>query len=45
MPEEAHGEMEDTQNNVKEKTEDDEYDHQADSDPNPWTDVGEVNHI
>ena len=35
VPEETYDEVEDAHNDVKEKTEDHEDDHQADGDPNP----------
>jgi hypothetical protein len=35
MPKETHDKVKDANNNVKGKTENHEYDHQANDDPNP----------
>jgi hypothetical protein len=43
MPEEAQNEVKDFYNNVKEKTEDHEHDHQTKDDPNPRAEACEIN--
>ena len=43
MPKETQDEVKDFYNNVKEKAEDNEHDHQTNDDPNPCAETREIN--
>ena len=45
MPEETQQKVEYLYNDMEEESEDDEEDHKGNGNPNPWTDMWEIDHF